>query len=133
MASRPVAHAAVAVLLGAAATTSVGCGAAPLPVLPDVPRPIQVGVSHEQPFLISRVQPRLPPEARRTGLRGPVIVEVLVDDLGDVTVRQVVRGDPLLHADAIRAVQQWKYIPVVWRGHATPVIQSVTVTFLNAD
>ncbi len=56
-------------------------------------------------------------------------MQVTVDEQGNVSDVQVLRGHPLLNAAAVNAVKQWKYKPTYLNGHAVPVIATVTVTF----
>ena len=73
------------------------------------------------------VRPTLPPEAIERGITGPVVLEVRISETGDVSVLQVLRGDPVLHEAAKAAVAQWKYRPYIFSGTAVPMIAIVTV------
>ena len=56
-------------------------------------------------------------------------MRVTVDEQGNVTDVQVLRGHPVLIDAAVRAVKQRKYNPAYLNGRAVPVIATVTVTF----
>ncbi len=78
---------------------------------------------------ITMIRPMLPTEATRQGVLGPVILEVRIDEKGDVSVLSVLRGDPLLNELAQKAVSQWKYDPVVLNGQVISVVKVVAVSF----
>lgn len=80
---------------------------------------------------ISVLRPTLPEAARSQGIVGPVLVEVWISETGDVSVRSVVRGHPLLNDLATTAVRQWKYPPTVLDGRVIPVIAIAVVSFVQ--
>jgi protein TonB len=115
-------------------------GGPPQPLLPPPPPPNEAGVSHrhapvvvagtiEQAKLIQRVPPVYPILAARARIQGVVILQITVDEKGDVTDVRVLRGSPLLDDAAVAAVRQWKYAPTVLDGQPVPVIATVTVNF----
>lgn len=75
------------------------------------------------------VQPELPAAAAARGVTGPVILEVWIDEKGNVSVMNVLRGDPLLNEAAKAAVVLWKYEPYIFSGRPIPTIKNVAVTF----
>lgn len=96
--------------------------------------PVRVGSIIVSPQLPTKmIRPTLPPEAAARGIAGPVMVEILIAETGDVSVLSVVRGHPLLDELAKSAVRQWKYRPVVVDGRVVPVIQIVAVPFLASE
>lgn len=72
---------------------------------------------------------RYPPEALAAGVQGVVIVEVVINESGNVADAKVVRSIPLLDEAALQAVRQWQYAPTVVNGQASPVKMTVTVNF----
>ena len=58
---------------------------------------------------IKRVAPNYPAEAKARGLAGEVLVEVTVDEQGNVIGAEAVTGDPILAEAAVAAVRQWKF------------------------
>ncbi len=78
---------------------------------------------------VTSITPILPLAARRQGITGPVLLEVEIDRQGRVSVRCVLRGNPLLNRAAENAVRQWKYKPVSLNGKTVSVIQTVSVRF----
>ena len=63
-------------------------------------------------------------------MAGLVIVEMIVDESGNVTSAKIVRSVPMLDAAALDAVRQWKYVPTrAADGRPVRVYMSVNVTF----
>jgi TonB family protein len=79
---------------------------------------------------IVKATPTLPAAAKRAGVTGPVVLEITVDQSGNVVaVGRVLHGDPLLNAAAEDAVRQWKYRPTLVAGRPASVVLSVSVAF----
>jgi TonB family protein len=93
--------------------------------------PVQVAVDHRVPVRLSGESPVMPAAARRAGQRGPVLLEVRIDEAGAVTVQKVVSGHALLNDAAIRAAGQWRYAPFIVDGRATAITQTVLVNFVD--
>jgi protein TonB len=102
-------------------------GAAPAP--PRHHDPIIVGGVVQESKLITRVSPVYPALAVRARVSGVVILQVNVDEEGNVYEITVLKGHPLLEEAAISAVRQWKYSPTLLNGEPVPVIATVTVIF----
>jgi protein TonB len=80
--------------------------------------------------LIRRVEPEYPELAKRARVQGIVLLQVVVDEQGNVTEVNIIRGHPLLNQAAVDAVSQWKYSPTLLNGEPVPVIATVTVNFV---
>jgi protein TonB len=80
----------------------------------------------EPPKLIHRVVPVYPPEAKKAGLEGTVVLGATIDGEGKVTDVKVLESVPGLDQAAVDAVKQWQYGPVWVDNH--PVIYAFTVT-----
>jgi protein TonB len=107
----------------------------PVPALPPPPPPVIVrtptrlgGVVLESK-VVHRVQPEYPPLARTARVSGVVILDVTVNDEGEVSEIRVLSGHPLLQQAALDAVRQWKYSPTLLNGEPVPVQGTVTVIF----
>ena len=61
------------------------------------------------------------------------MLQVRVDQEGNVSDVSVVKGHPLLRDAAVEAVRQWKYSPTLMKGEPVPVITTVTVPFERQD
>ncbi len=113
---------------------SVLTGAAAPEPLPPPPRPVQKPVVRrggevQQSKLIRRVEPVYPRLAIQARVSGTVILDVKVDEEGNVESIRVLQGHPLLIEAAKDAVAQWKYSPTILNGEPVPVIATVTVIF----
>lgn len=107
---------------------------APPPTLPPPPKPVPhkplpVGGIVQESKLIRRIEPVYPEIARQARVSGTVILQVTVDEEGNVTEVKVLQGHPLLNDEAVRAVRQWKYSPTLLNGEPVPVTASITVIF----
>ena len=91
--------------------------------------PLRVGGPVQNSKLIRRVDPVYPEVAKQARIEATVILEVLVDEQGEVANVRVVRGHPALDQAAMDAVKQWRYSQTLLNGEAVPVITTVTVTF----
>lgn len=61
--------------------------------------------------IVQKVQPTYPAEAKKSGIEGSVVLDVLITAAGDVTDVKVVKGPEELREAASAAVRQWKYAP----------------------
>jgi TonB family protein len=91
--------------------------------------PIRVGGSVTAPAKIRNVAPVYPAEAMQAGVSGMVILEAVIDTLGNVRSATVLRSIPLLDQAAIEAVRQWQFTPTLLNGVPVPLIMTVTVNF----
>lgn len=114
-------------------------GTGSVPVAPIAPRdnrpkaPVRVGGRVKEPKLIRRVEPVYPPLAVQTRMQGTVVVEAIINEVGDVTEVKVVSGPPLLIQAALDAVRRWKYEPTHLNEQPVAVQLNVTVAFRLAQ
>jgi protein TonB len=103
----------------------------PPPPPPAAPKdPVRVGGQISQPTLLHRVEPIYPSAAVAARVQGIAILETIVDEDGRVTDVRVLRSaNPLLDREAITAVRQWRYAPVVLNGVPVKFILTVTLSF----
>jgi TonB family protein len=57
------------------------------------------------------VKPKYPDSARRLGITGTVIVEVMVNEQGWVALARVISGPDALHQASLDAAKEWRYFP----------------------
>ena len=82
------------------------------------------------PEAIHRIQPLYTEPARRAGVEGIVILELVIDTRGAVESVKVLRGLPLgLTESAVRAAEQWQFEPCVFNDRPTAVRFVLTVSF----
>ncbi len=75
-------------------------------------------------------RPNYTEEARRARVQGVVILQAVVDALGNVDSVKVLKGLPEgLTESALQVVQQWRYEPATLHGEPVPVYINVTVNF----
>jgi TonB family protein len=89
---------------------------------------VRVAEADQARKLTKKVDPVYPESARGLTMRGPVILEVVADEKGEVVeVRIVKGGHPVVQKPVADAVKQWRYSPTYEGGKAVPVKFRVTV------
>lgn len=78
---------------------------------------------------ISFPQPDYPPIAEQAKAGGAVIVEVLIDEAGNVISARAVSGHPLLQAAAVAAARQAKFAPTSLMGEPVKVSGLLSYNF----
>lgn len=84
------------------------------------------------PRKIKHVQPVYPAAALAEGIRGIVILDVVVDTNGRVESTTIIRSIPGLDQAALEAARQWQYEPVKVNGKPARVRITVPITFALA-
>jgi TonB family protein len=75
------------------------------------------------------VQPTYPQEALAEGIRGIVILDLVIDTEGRVVEIHTIRSIPGLDEAALAAARQWRYQPVKVDGKLVSVRLTVPITF----
>jgi periplasmic protein TonB len=92
--------------------------------------PFRPGSGIEAPRLLREVKADYTEEARRRGIRGDVVLEVVVKQDGNVGDVKVLQGlGAGLESRAIAAVRQWKFSPATRHGQPVDVLVEVAVEF----
>lgn len=94
-----------------------------------VVEPIRVGGNVQASKLVNKVSPVYPQKAKEEGVEGAVVLQITVNERGEVSDIQVVSGHELLSEAAVEAVKQWRYSPTLLNGEPVPVVATVTVQF----
>ena len=81
------------------------------------------------PRRIKAVDPVYPLDALEKRVEGVVLLNIRVNEQGNIAAIQILRSIPLLDQAAIDAVKQWRYEPMIINGKAIPVILSVHAKF----
>jgi TonB family protein len=92
--------------------------------------PFRPGSGIDAPRLLREVKADYTDDARRRGITGDVVLEIVVrrdGSVGDVTILQGLGAG--LDQRAVAAVRQWKFSPARRRGEAVDVIVEVAVEF----
>jgi TonB family protein len=76
-----------------------------------------------------RVEPAYPPLAKAAHISGAVVVEVTIDESGNVQSARVISGHPLLKDAAVQAAQGWKFQQTTLSGTPVKVIGTITFNF----
>lgn len=107
-------------------------GAPPPPPPPPAPKPppkqISGGVLNGKARSLPK--PPYPPAARAVRAEGPVTVQVLIDEDGNVVSASAVSGHPLLRAAAAAAARQAKFSPTMLSGQPVKVSGVITYNFV---
>lgn len=92
--------------------------------------PYRPGSGIEAPRLLREVKADYTEDARRRGVAGDVVLEIVVrrdGSVGDVKVMQGLAGG--LNDQAVQAVRQWRFVPARRQGVPVDVIVEVAVEF----
>ena len=88
-----------------------------------VPRPAK------NSYLLRRVVPKYPEQAKQQHIQGPVVLNALVRRDGSVQEVKVVSGEPELVPAAVEAVKQWRFQPQRVKGNPVEFETQITVNF----
>jgi len=92
--------------------------------------PFRPGSGIEAPSLLHEVKATYTDDARRRGIEGDVVLEIVVRRDGSVGDVRVLRGlDRGLDQRAIEAVRQWRFAPAKRHGAAVDIVVEVAVGF----
>jgi TonB family protein len=81
-------------------------------------------------YVLTRVQPHYPEEARQQRIQGAVVLKALVGADGSVQELKVISGDPQLVQAATDAVRQWRFQPRRFKGQSSGFETQITINFL---
>jgi TonB family protein len=82
-----------------------------------------------QMMLLQSAPPVTPPLVRKDGISNTVMLDVIIDVLGQVRSASILSGDLVLGNAARAAVLGWRYRPYIQNGRPADVETTVTVTF----
>jgi len=80
-------------------------------------------------YVVTRVVPRYPEEARQQRVQGPVVLNAVVGIDGSVQGIKVISGDPQLVQAAADAVRQWRFQPHLLKRKPAEFETRITVNF----
>ena len=90
--------------------------------------PISGGVLNGK--AINMPRPDYPPEARAARASGTVVVQVTIDEYGNVISARAVSGHQMLHNAAVNAARQARFSPTFLMGEAVKVTGVLTYNFV---
>jgi TonB family protein len=76
-----------------------------------------------------RVEPAYPQLAKAARVSGTVVVEVMVNEQGNVVDAHALSGHPLLQQAAVQAARGWKFAPTRINGEPVKVVGTITFNF----
>lgn len=79
---------------------------------------------------IIKPAPAYPAIARAVGVSGTVVVQVKIDECGNVVAAQAVSGHPLLRQAAVDAAYKWQFSQTILLRQPVKVSGTVTFNFL---
>ncbi len=91
--------------------------------------PLRVGGEVTAPVRTVYVQPEYPEAAKKEGLEGKVVLDVVVEVSGEVGAIEVLGSSPTFDRAAVDAVQQWMFRPAELKGKPVAVRLTVIVEF----
>jgi TonB family protein len=90
--------------------------------------PVQGGLLNGKAITLPK--PEYPAAARQANISGTVVVQVTIDEYGNVIAARVVSGHPLLQAAALAAAREAKFSPTFMMGEAVKVNGVLTYQFV---
>ncbi len=92
--------------------------------------PFEVGGEIEPPRRLVAPLPAYPDAAWAQGVTGDVLVRAVIDENGDVTEVEVLRGLPYgLTEAAVDAIRRWKFAPATRNGEPVAVYRNLNLRF----
>ncbi len=85
-----------------------------------------------QERVLTKVPPKYPPDAKKAGIQGKVVLEAVIGKTGNVENLKVLSGPNELQQSALDAVRQWTYKPVLWKGAPIEVKTTINVVYTLA-
>ncbi|GEA61494.1 energy transducer TonB [Vibrio comitans] len=85
------------------------------------PGPMKIA-QNQQVMPLHRMEPRYPARALSRKIEGYVVMSFTINEIGNPIDIEVVQSEPkrVFDREATRALQRWKYQPLVVNGKATP-------------
>ncbi|MDA0334580.1 MAG: energy transducer TonB [bacterium] len=90
---------------------------------------VEIWRVEKRPEPINNPAPEYPEIARKAGITGQVVVEVLVDKLGRVEAIGKIHGNEVFHEEARKAALQWTFTPAIQNDKPVKVWVSLPFRF----
>jgi TonB family protein len=115
---------------GAEGSTETPTDKTPVPTTeqPGKKAPISGGVLNGKAITLPK--PDYPAEARAARASGTVVVQVTIDEYGNVIAARAVSGHQLLHQASVNAASQARFSPTFLMGEAVKVTGVITYNFI---
>ena len=84
-----------------------------------------------KPRVLSRAPINYPRMAMKKNIKGYVLVNILIDEQGNVEIAQILESNPALLFDnaALEGVKQWKFSPAKYKGNAVKLWAKQKIRF----
>jgi protein TonB len=112
-----------------ASTTPDASGNKPVEAAMSSIEPVNLPESAARELLAQPVDPEYPAAARAVGLRGSVVLQVLIGRDGAVQDAKFLQGSLVFARAAVDAVKQWRFKPYSMNGRAVSVQSVITLNF----
>jgi TonB family protein len=96
---------------------------------PKAKGPYTVPANEMQTYVLTKVPPVYPEEAKKARIQGKVVLNAIIGKDGSVENLAVVSGPNELQQSALDAVRQWTYKPFLMNGDAVEVKTSINVIY----
>jgi TonB family protein len=106
-----------------------GSGSSSVVVTSNSSKPINAGGANLSGKAIKKVQPKYPPIAKAAGAQGPVSVQIVINEAGDVESAKAIAGHPLLQQAAVDAAREWRFSPTKLSGNPVKVAGTISFVF----
>jgi protein TonB len=93
-----------------------------------ITRPISGGVLNGRAFVLPK--PSYPEIARKSRAAGRVVVQVMIDEQGNVISAHAVSGHRLLREAAVEAARQARFTPTLLSGQPVQVMGTLSYNFV---
>jgi TonB family protein len=96
---------------------------------PGTPKIVRKAGGVLQGSAVKRVNPSYPEIAKQAQVSGSVVVEIVVDEEGNVIAAKALSGHPLLRDAAVEAARQWQFTPTQLQSESVKVVGTLTFNF----
>jgi TonB family protein len=90
---------------------------------------VRVSGGVAESYLIHKIVPEYPAQARQSGIQGTVVLHAIIDKAGYIIELNPLSGNPMLVPAALDAVKQWRYSPYILNGDPVEMETTVSVNF----
>jgi TonB family protein len=91
--------------------------------------PAQISPGKAAEHVLTKVPPKYPPDAKKAGIQGTVILKAIIGKDGQIEHLSAVSGPVPLRQSSLDAVRQWVYRPFVLNGKPTAVETTINVIY----
>lgn len=92
-------------------------------------RPRQPQQDFVEPKVMKRVEASYADKTRESGIRGSVVVEMSVNEFGNVESARALTGSRILRPKAVEAARQWNFEPARLNGKPVKAVGAITFCF----